>query len=270
MRRHRPFWPPIAAEVAAAHVVEPPLCGCGAVYLNLGCFYDSDGLSARADALRSAQKKNQSYYPAVYAHLRAAASLEQSARESMERADPEGLFRLLRGFYADLAPSKTGRGQCREVFLSAYTPAGYVEFPVRCGCTVALADPCGLSAPLLERLLRHYRHAGYDCVGALSPLSADRLTGLIVPELDTAFLAAPEPADCAVEVNLRRCFKCCSADALLAQARAHTTEAVRLLAEAKAAHDELEALYRPFVSFEGLDLLTREYQKNLRAELPRA
>ena len=270
MRRHRPFWPPIAAEVAAAHVVEPPLCGCGALYLNLGCFYDSDGLSARADALRSAQKKNQSYYPAVYAHLRAAASLEQSARESMERADPEGLFRLLRGFYADLAPSKTGRGQCREVFLSAYTPAGYVEFPVRCGCTVALADPCGLSAPLLERLLRHYRHAGYDCVGALSPLSADRLTGLIVPELDTAFLAAPEPADCAVEVNLRRCFKCCSADALLAQARAHTTEAVRLLAEAKAAHDELEALYRPFVSFEGLDLLTREYQKNLRAELPRA
>ena len=82
---------------------------------------------------------------------------------------------------------------------------------------------------------------------------------------------APEPEDCAVEVNLRRYFKCgAHTGAMLAQARAHTAEAVRLLAEAKAAHDELEALYRPFVSFEGLDLLTREYQKNLRAELPRA
>ena len=267
MSRRRRYWPHTAAEVAAAHVVEPPLCGCGAVYLNLGCFYDAEGLTAKADALRAAQKKNQSFYPAVYAHLRAAASLEQSARGSLEHTDPEGLFRLLRGFYADLAPSKTGRGQCREVFLSAYTPAGYVEFPVSCGCTVGLADPCGLSAPLLERLRRHYRHAGYDCVAALSPLSADRLTGLIVPELDTAFLAAPEPADCGVLVDLGRYFKCAAAEALLAQAKAHTAEAVRLLAQAKAAHDELEALYRPYVSFEGLDLLTREYQKNLRAEL---
>ena len=251
-------------------MVEPPLCGCGAVYLNLGCFYDSEGLTARADALRAAQKKNRAFYPAVYAHLRAAASLEQSARESMERTDPEGLFRLLRRFCADLTPSKTGRGQCREVFLSAYTPAGYVEFPVRCGCTVAFADPCGMSAPLFERLRRHYLHAGYDCIATLSPLSADRLTGLIVPELDTAFLAAPAPEDCGVQINLRRYFKCGAADPLLAQAKAHTAGAVRLLAEAKAAHDELEALYRPFVSFEGLDLLTREYQKNLRSELPRA
>ena len=252
-------------------MVGPPLCGCGSVYLNLGCFYDAEGLSARAEALQAAQQKNRSFYPAVYAHLRAAASLEQSVRDAMEPTDPEGLFRLLRGFYGELAPSKNGHGQCREVFLSAYTPAGYVEFPVRCGCTVALADPCGLSAPLLARLRNHFLHAGYDCVAALSPLSADRLAGLLVPELDTAFLAAPEPEDCAVEVNLRRYFKCgAHTEALLAQARAHTAEAVRLLAEAKAAHDELEALYRPFVSFEGLDLLTREYQKNLRAELPRA
>ena len=249
-------------------MVEPELCGCGESYLNLGCFYNTEALREHAEALHTLQKKNRSFYPAVYAHLRSAAALERSAREAMEQTDPEGLFRLLRGFYSD-TPSRVGHGQCREVFLSAFTPAGIVEFPVRCGCTVALEDPCGLSAPLLERLRRHCLHAGYDCTAVLSPLSPDRLTGLIVPELDTAFLAAPKPAqEHSVTVRLRRYFKCSGpADALLAEAKARTGEAIRLLAEAKAAHDELEALYRPHVAFEGLDLLTREYRKNIKAEL---
>ena len=253
-------------------MVEPELCGCGEIYLNLGCFYNTEALRGQAEALRALQKKNRSFYPAVSAHLRSAAALEQSAREAMEPTDPEGLFRLLRGFYGDGTPSRDGHARSRELFLSAYTPAGFVEFPVRRGCTVALTDPCGLSAPLLERLREHYLHAGYDCTAVLSPLSPDRLTGLIVPELDAAFLAAPEPTEhCSVSVNLRRYFRCSAhTDALLSEARAHTEEAVRLLAEAKAAHDELEALYRPHVAFEGLDLLTQEYRKNLKAELLRA
>ena len=253
-------------------MVEPELCGCGEVYLNLGCFYNTEALRPHAEALHALQKKNQSFYPAVWAHLRTAAALERSAREAMEPADSEGLFRLLRGFYADAAPSGRGHGRSREIFLGAYTPAGFVEFPVRSGCTVALADPCSLSAPLLARLREHCLRAGYDCTAVLSPLSPDRLTGLIVPQLDAAFLAAPEPTEhCSVSVNLRRYFKCSAhTDALLSEARAHTEEAVRLLAEAKAAHDELEALYRPHVAFEGLDLLTQEYRKNLKAELLRA
>ena len=252
-------------------MVEPELCGCGETYLNLGCFYDAEALGAKAEALRALQKQNQSFYPSVYAHLRAAAALEHSARAAMENLDPEGLYRLLRSAYGEIAPSKTGRAQCREIFLSAYTPAGFVEFPARCGCCICLEDPCTLSAPLFSRLRSHYLRAGYDCAAILSPLSAERLTGLIIPELDTAFLAGPRPKeDCSVTVNLRRYFRSDRhTDALLAQAKAHTDEAVRLLAEAKAAHDELEALYRPFVSFEGLDLLTQEYRKNLKAELLR-
>ena len=39
------------------------------------------------------------------------------------------------------------------------------------------------------------------------------------------------------------------------------------VAEARAIHDELEALCRPYISYEGVDLLTREYQKQLREEL---
>ena len=85
-------------------------------------------------------------------------------------------------------------------------------------------------------------------------------------------LASPEPPeDCGVTVHLRRYFKYdAHTQTMLSQARAHTDEAIRLLARAKAAHDELEALYRPHVAFEGLDLLTQEYRKTLKAELLRA
>ena len=98
------------------------------------------------------------------------------------------------------------------------------------------------------------------------------MSGETTATQNAAFLAAPEPAEqCSVSVDLRRYFRCgAHTDALLTEAMAHTEEAVRLLAGAKAAHDELEALYRPHVAFEGLDLLTREYRKNLKAELLRA
>ena len=44
-------------------------------------------------------------------------------------------------------------------------------------------------------------------------------------------------------------------------------EALSLLAKAKSIHDEMEAVCRPFISFEGVELLTQEYKKQLRKEL---
>ncbi len=252
--------------------MEPEVCGCGEIYLNLGCFCDADGLTEKRPALLALSQAHRAVFPAVYAHLRSARDLEAGARQYAENRDPEGLYRLTRGFF-ELPPASTGAGARRDVFLQAWTPEGLTDHTdsarALCPVCIGLRDPCGLSAPLLARLERHFRKAGCDCVRVLSPLDPARPAGLLVPSQGLAFLAtAEDDGRCAVTVDTGRFFRVPDqAGELLAQAGAHCREAASLLAKAKSIHDEMEAVCRPFISFEGVDLLTQEYKKQLRKEL---
>ena len=254
--------------------MEPELCGCGEIYLNFGCFCDADGLSEKRPALMALRQAHQAIYPAVYSHLRSARTLLECARQNADNRDPEGLFRLTRGFF-ELPPAGGTEGGRRDVFLQAWTPDGLTDHTdsarAVCPTCVALRDPCGLSTPLLERLERHFRKGGCDCVRVLSPVDPSRPAGLLVPSRGLAFLtAAEDDARCAVTVDAAHFFRMTEqSEGLLARAEAHCREAASLLAKAKALHDELENLCRPFISFEGVDLLTQEYKKQLRTQLLR-
>ena len=255
--------------------MEPELCGCGEVYLNFGCFIDADGLSVHRPALLALKQANSEIYPAVYAHLKAAGDLTACARRSMLNADAEGLYRLTRSFFTDLSPARHSEGTIRDVFLRAWTPEGLTDLSAGAGAVcrtcVALRDPCGLSAPLLDRLARHCARGGYDCVRVLSPVDPNRAEGLLVPESGIAVLSAGcAQVKCAASINVEHFFRQSEQTrSLLDQALGHCKEASALLAKAKSIHDELEARIRPFVSFEGVDLLAEEYKKQLRAELLR-
>lgn len=257
----------------APHVLEPRLCGCDAVYLNLGCFYDADKIPDERQRLEALRAKNQALYPAAYAHLRAARELKGCAKASAIEIDHKSLYALTRGLMQELPPSLTGESRVREVFLHAFTPEGEIRLMDTvhslCNTCVAVEDPCGLSGTLFERLKDHYLHAGYDCMILRSPLFADTIEGILLPEIGTAYLACVKaPKDASITVNISRYYRFPdSAAALPEAAERHCAQAVALLREAKALHDEIEAVYRPYVSFEGLDLLTQEYQKQIKGEL---
>ena len=257
----------------APHVLEPKLCGCDAIYLNLGCFYDTDKIPDERQKLEQLRAKNQSLYPAAYAHLRAAKELRQCVRIRAGETNRQSLYSLTHGLMQELPPSEKGSGKAREVFAHTFTPAGeiYLLDSVKsmCSTIVAIEDPCGMSCALLARLKHHYLHAGYDCILLLSPLSPESLEGLVIPERNCAYIACKTPLmDASVSINLSQCYHIPdSSQPLLDAADAHCAQAVALLTEAKALHDKMEAIYRPYVSFEGLDLLTQEYQKQIKGEL---
>ncbi len=257
----------------APHVLEPQLCGCDGVYLNLGCFYDTQPLSQQKEKLLALRQENQQLYPAVYAHLSAAAALERCGREATAHTDPEGLYVLTQALLKELPSATHGRGRNREVFLRAYTPAGEIHLlesaRALCHTCIAIEDPWGLASPLFARLRGHYLASNYDCITVLSPLSAEKLEGLIVPEAGIALLAGKSfSQDFPVTIRLGQYFKASKIQHELTEAAAaHCEKAVCLLKKAKAIHDEMEQLYRPYVSFEGLDLLTQEYQKQIKGEL---
>ena len=75
----------------APHVLEPPLCGCGAEYLDLSVCLKSALLAARGGELRAAKAKNQACYGPAYACLQAAAALRGAARKLALSASGSGL-----------------------------------------------------------------------------------------------------------------------------------------------------------------------------------
>ena len=257
----------------APHVLEPRLCGCDAVYLNLGCFYDTEKIPDKRQKLETLRAKNQALYPVAYAHLRAARELRHCVKQSTKEIDQKSLYALTRGLMQEVPPSESGNGSIRDVFLHTFTPAGEITLLdtvyAMCPACIAIVDPCGLSAVLFERLKHHFLHSGYDCISLRAPLSPDTMEGLLVPEANTAILACERAtSDFSMIVNLSRSYQFPeSAAGLLEAANAHCDQAVALLKEAKEIHDEIERTYRPYVSFEGLDLLTQEYQKQIKADL---
>ena len=267
------------ADGTAPHVLEPPLCGCGADYLELGRFYDAAALAPAAAALRAAKEENRRCYGPAYACLRAAAALRGALRgRALEALGELPVEALVRQLLPRPLPPSPQAGGLRRVFLRGVTPQGLLNLPTGAAGLWAIEDAFGLGGPVVEALAARWQAAGYDVVLAMDPLQPGAPAGLLVPaagaaccrceaafplpetaalRLDCGELAARAlgPAELARLESLRK-----KSDRLLA-------EAVRWLARAKQAHDELEALYRPAVDFAGLDALTREL---IGRELPPA
>ena len=101
-------------------------------------------------------------------------------------------------------------------------------------------------------------------VACPDPMAPDRLSHLLVPEVGLAFLSAspacPFPGRPSRRLRLdamvdRELLRRCRARLRFARkvSSALTGEAVESLAQAKAMHDDLEALYHPYVNFELVD-----------------
>ena len=137
---------------------------------------------------------------------------------------------------------------------------------VECQCQriYELSDRYGLAHRMLAHLLSGALKAGYDVVACPSPMAPDRLEHLLIPQLSLAFLSS-SPAHPYPGKAYRRLLldNAVSAD-LLRRSRprlrfsqkitsALMDEAVDSLSQAKAMHDDLEALYHPYVNFELVD-----------------
>ena len=261
----------------APHVVEPALCGLGANYLNLGQCYRESVMEAAGPALRAAKAANAACYGPAYGLLRAAGELERLIRSLSAGADVRAAKRRLLGELPGPerdAPAEPGL--CLPCFLDAFTPKGVVSLTPDAGRIWILQDSCGLAEGMLRQLAARWRAAGTAVRLARDPLAPDALMGVIAPELDTACLrstpvfdrsdtaAAMLRLDAAAEASLpdRTLDRIRS---LRRRQRMLLSDALSWLSEAKARHDELEALCRPAVDFAAADSMTQTVLEELSA-----
>ena len=247
-------------------MVEPKYPGAVEQYVNLGDCYDRAGLRAIRGKILTCMDGYKEHYQRAYRCLDAAAGIQTDVRAMLAApALEEKLAARAHGILSRELKSKRSApsGRVKQRFLDAVSHKGLITLfqTARAQCTriYELSDRYGLSHLLLTHLLAGAVMGGYDVVACPDPMAPERLSHLLVPELGLAFLSA-SPARPSRRLRLdamvdRELLRRSRARLRFAQkvSSALTGEAVESLAQAKAMHDDLEALYHPYVNFELVD-----------------
>lgn len=258
-----------------AHVVEPKYPGVVEQYVNLGECYDGEKLKDLRREIQTCMKGYKGCYQRAYRCLRAAAEVEQDVRDTLMTGELEQrLGKRAQGILSREIKRRKGvePGRVKQRFLGAVSHRGvlclYDTVLEQCERVYELSDRYGLSHEMLTHLLTGAVNSGYDVVACPNPMAPDRLAHLLIPQCSLAFVtAAPElpfPGETYRKVRL----DAMADEDVLRRNRprmrfvqkvsaALVEEAVELLAQAKAMHDDLEGLYHPYVDFDRVNEVSR-------------
>ncbi len=253
----------------APHVLEPMLCAGSANYLNFGQFYDREAIKPNEEEILSVQRKNKAQYPLVTACLRAADALFDCVRLSTDRpAYTEELQAIGECICLSSLKANSGSGKLTKRFLSAVTPKGLElcsQTPAAlCNRVYCLKDHYGLAPRLLAVVQEKALQQGYDCIACYSPLQPDaQPTHLLIPGANTAIVSDctnfPYKGESFCSIDLDSTLPAKLRQELEYVQRTNTKllqQAVIHMEKAKALHDRIEALCRPFVDFRAVSALT--------------
>lgn len=248
-------------------MVEPKYPGVVERYVNMGDCYDKGALWALRREIQDCMTGYKGCYQRAYRCLGAAAEIMEDQRSALVTEElSRKLAKRAHGILIREVPRRKGEqpGRVKQRFLGAITHRGplclYQTALAQCGRVYVLTDNCGLAHELLIHLLAGVTASGYDAVACPDPMAPDRLAHLLIPELGLAFLsssaALPFPGssyrrirlDAAAESEVLRHSRPRLRFAKKVSA-ALVEEAVSSLAQAKAMHDDLEAVYNPHVDF---------------------
>lgn len=248
----------------APHVVEPPLCGVGARYLDLGRFYDRERLWELRASLLALKEKNAACYPLCYSALQSARAASDGLRTLAATALPAAAWAEAKAkLVPQIIPLRDPPGDTLCRYTTAFTPQGCLSLPLSCRTLRYIRDSYGLAAPLLAAVRRSYRSAGHTTAGGYDPLHPRCLQSVLLPETEIGFVAVSplfptEATD--TDLDLDALVEEYASPEALQQMQAFMSlreqavqAAIAHLAEAKRHHDALEQLYRPAVDFAGLD-----------------
>ena len=248
-------------------MVEPKYPGAVETYVDLGQCYDRAALYPIRQQLMDCMSGYQECYQRAYRCLGAAAEIHRDMRTTVETdALREKICKRAQGIISrEFKKFSSTPGHVTQRFLSAVTHQGAIccfDTPeLLCRTIYSLSATYGIAHTMLTRLLAGAVTAGYDVVACPSPMAPDRLEHLIIPSLSLAFLSSSP----ALPYNGRpyrhiRLDSMASGELLRQQkprlrfarkvSSALLDEAVASLAQAKAMHDDLEALYNPHVDFD--------------------
>lgn len=251
----------------APHVVEASCPGVVDHYINLGRFYDSEGLQPNRSEILARMAENKAAYRRCYRCLAAAGTLDEDIRELLlTRETAARLQKRVKGIIArELKQNGGDPGHVTHRFLSAISCRGRITrwetVTAQCRRVYELCDSCGLAHDMLVSLLNAAAARGYHVIACPSPMCPDRLEHLIIPALQLAFVSSTKEQSYPghpyrrlhldTVLSTGEAYHKNRARARFSQkvSSALLDEGIQALEQAKASHDALENLYNPYVDF---------------------
>ena len=277
------------ADGTSPHVLEPRYPAAVDRYVDLGRFYDITAAKRDADAVKAHTRDYKAAYVRAYSALNAARQVERDAWAAAS-LDRERAARRLRGLLLREARRKGPEsGRTTRRFLGSVTCQGYVwrfdSVDALCERVYVFEDSFGFAGEMLSRLHDAFTANGWDTVACVSPEEPERIEHLLIPGLRLAFVTSregmeyPAPTPDAVPGtdggSGKRPFRRIRLDALTEVRERPRWKlerrmvsllrgaAVEALAEAHACHDRLEAVYNPYVDFDGVRELARRESERI-------
>ncbi len=267
------------ADGTAPHRMDPDYTGATGHYVDLGAGYDRRALFPLREEIIAATQAYRSCYPkatrcisqALMVRRRSWAALHTD--ETLAKAEKRAASLLAR----ECKTTRSGPGKRRLRFLGGPTCQGrlLLEDTVGALCErgYELRDDCGLGGTLLAHLEQGFLAGGYEVISCPCPEQPDRLEHLLVPELSLAFVTGPlERLTDLRTIRTQSLVEKTAWQAERGQLREAERKAQELMAEglghlaqAKARHDQLEALYRPHVDFAHSEECTRRLWQEIQA-----
>ena len=242
----------------APHVTEPAAFAVDADYVNLGRFCHLPLSSQDGERIRRLNRHYKALYQQAYALLSAAAGLQDAAAED---SPPPWLAGHI-GHLLDqnLLHVPVRPAPSRRLFFSALSCQGYVRLTSEISKLCKQIYAFDSNAPAaLSLVVQESRARGASPLLSPDPLDPTRLSAVLLPDCGLGFvdrgwnLPGQEwiPWKASPSRDLEHFLP------LLEQA-------IDRLRQAKALHDQLEAVYKPYMDFSALDDFTAgEIEKHI-------
>ena len=247
------------------HVMEPKYPAAVDRYVDLGRFYDLTAAKAAAEEVREYTKNYKAAYERAYHHLKAARQVELDAVAEVSKTfDREKAKRRIAGVVSrELRGRGSGTGKTTWRFLGSLTHKGpvwrYDTAEVLCPKLYELQDSWEQGGTLLEQIHSAAVERGWDTICCPSPEDLSRLEHVLIPELGLGFVTSRPGMEYGKKPYRRIRLDVMSEpeERGMLRFRGRMTallrrEGIAALREAKLHHDKLEAVYNPYVDFDGV------------------
>lgn len=252
----------------APHTAEPAAFGVDSDYVNIGQFCRTPLPPRERERIGTLSAAYKAKYRQAYALLEAGQAIENAlAPQDLCAKETDRAEDVLCAICDRLLPPHSEPGQLIRRFSGAISCQGVLRLCSGlelCKLIYCCEDGCGLAAGALAAARDEALRRGVRVIEYLSPFDARSTDALLLPEVSVAFVRGTLPITGAKRIALDRL--CGELGAVkerrrvLRTARRETARALEaacgVLAEAKALHDELEKVYRPFMDFPALDAFT--------------
>jgi hypothetical protein len=256
----------------APHIVDPINPGAVDEIINLGEYWDRDGIARHRDDVITIGEQVGQLFRRAYRYLAAAKCLMDDALAMYAPPDGSGAYaeaEKIVSAYMDSYPVSDNLGRIRKMFASAFTPLGVVQhldtligdnFTV---CAVESQWGAGVT-DLLLRVSDAAVMRGLDVEQYYCPMDpAKRIDHLIIPALKLALITRSRyfdpPVDAQSVIDMAQ-YAGSDDTAEFAEREFDVLlrEALFTLNRAKVTHDQIEKYYVPHMDFQSVDRKAEE------------